>query len=219
MGAGAGVPRAESGEAPSSKIGEARAYFSNDILMRGFWAPIDQDGGGSITLLALKNYLKNTNPENVVALYAGPFLGPFATSAFCMKEAYTTSTGRTAHDDLEHLVVHEPEFRNLLKHLFFYHNLYSIFGEKAKASEPMDFDSFMEAIEELSDESMMESDIRKNYEKLGPNPTFGVYVTTMASKMLADDAMVPLKQAHLIEERMAVIMSHPLSALTLIHPF
>jgi hypothetical protein len=30
---------------PASKIDEARAYFANEILMKGFWAPIDTDGG------------------------------------------------------------------------------------------------------------------------------------------------------------------------------
>lgn len=48
MGAAASVSPGgaeESGPAQSSRIDEARQYFSNDILMRGFWAPIDQDGG------------------------------------------------------------------------------------------------------------------------------------------------------------------------------
>ena len=48
MGAGASVGannEEPTSGARSSRMDEARQYFGNEILMRGFWAPIDQDGG------------------------------------------------------------------------------------------------------------------------------------------------------------------------------
>ena len=47
MGAAAsvGAEPDPSAHVQSSRIDEARQYFGNEILMRGFWAPIDQDGG------------------------------------------------------------------------------------------------------------------------------------------------------------------------------
>jgi hypothetical protein len=170
----------------SSRIDEARTYFGNDILMRGFWAPIDQDGGGSVTLTGIRNYLRNTNPENVVAIYAGPFLGPFATSSFCLKQAYWTCTGRVAESDPDTMELQDHEFKTMLQYLFFFHNLYSLFGESCVHSEPISLEDFTEAVLDLLDESSSKAAIKSDYERLGKAPTFGAYVASMSERYLRD---------------------------------
>jgi hypothetical protein len=210
MGAAASVNAGPSGEADgsaalgscSARIDEARNYFGNDILMRGFWAPIDQDGGGSVTLTGIRNYLRNTNPENVVAIYAGPFLGPFATSSFCLKQAYWTCTGRVAESDPDNMELQDHEFKTMLKHLFFFHNLYSLFGEGCVHSEPMSPGHFAEAVEDLLDESSSASLVQHKYAMLGDAPTYGAFVKSMADKYLSDDATA--LSASEIEEKLRV---------------
>jgi hypothetical protein len=200
MGAAASFAPLNSGVmSHSSKIEEARAYFSNDILMKGFWAPIDTDQGGSITLTSLRNYLRNTNPENVVALYAGPFIGPFATSQFCLRHAYMTSTGKVANEDLDEVELHDYEFKDMLKHLFFYLSLYSLFGDKCAHDSPLSLEEFTDAVDELSDDSTAKEYYATHYANLGSNPTYGAFVKEMVTHYLNDT--ISLETSLLIDEK------------------
>lgn len=157
---------------------------------------------GSVTLTGIRNYLRNTNPENVVAIYAGPFLGPFATSAFCLKQAYWTCTGRLHDQDPDTMELQNHEFKLMLKYLFFYHNLYSSFGESCVHDANISMEQFTEAIEDLLDDSMSSDQIRNNYAKLGTNPTFAVYVKEMTSVYLSDEVVGSHATTLIIEEKL-----------------
>jgi hypothetical protein len=91
MGAAVGV---NSGELSSHVVNKAKAYFCNAAMLRGFWSPVSKGLNGTVSLSAIHKFLSSTNPEYSVALYAGPFMGPFSTSKFCLREAYKSSMQR-----------------------------------------------------------------------------------------------------------------------------
>ena len=155
MGAAVGV---NSGELSSPIVNKAKTYFSNSALLRGFWNPIAKDSNGCASLEAIHTFLSSTNPEYSVALYAGPFMGPFSTSKFCLREAYKSSVNRygdssstcdesvisdfATGSDLSSMTLHEEELPIFLKHLFFFHRLYSLFGDASKADSVMTYDEY-----------------------------------------------------------------------------
>ena len=137
-----------------------------------------------------------------MAIYAGPFLGPFATSTFCLKQAYWTCTKRTDESDADNMELHDHEFKLMLKHLFFFHGLYSSFGESCGYNTPMTIENFEEAIEDLFDNTMPTDQVETNYQKLGENPTFGAFVCHMTEIYLSDEAPATHVSSLMAEEKM-----------------
>lgn len=131
-------------------------------------------------------------------------MGAFATSTFCLKQAYWTSTGRTQDNDPDTAELQDHEFKLMLKHLFFYHNLYALFGEKCEHHSVISRDMFGEALDELSDESCTLEMLDQKYAALGEKPTFGTYVKTMAETYLSDDSQALHQSALMIEEKLRV---------------
>lgn len=202
MGGGVSV---SSDELSSPALNQAKNYFRNGAMIRGFWNPIEkiQESSPSstpsrfssrVTLAAVHKFLSSTSPEFSVALYTGPFLGPFATSKFCLKQAYystlslplsssETSSSPSSHTsphlssttlspshlvmDLNEMILEESQLSQFLKYLFFYHRLYSLFGsETIHYDLPISYLRFQEIYEDLNDEDVPETTLRQKYLQL-----------------------------------------------------
>ena len=129
-------------ELSSPLLNQTKSYFRNSVLLKGFWNPLEKlNNENLVTLFSIYKFLSITNPQFSVILYTGPFFGPFATSKFCLKQAYYTATKRQG-SDLNAMIINEEELLQYLKHLFFFHRLYALFGDTIKYNENMPFQRF-----------------------------------------------------------------------------
>lgn len=98
--------------------------------------------------------------------------------------------------------VQDHEFKLMLKYLFFYHCLYSAFGENCAHDGPISIDQFTEALEDLVDDSVSRERSEANFSKLGDSPTFGDYVRQMTQIYLSEDTTSSHVSSLMLEEKL-----------------
>lgn len=123
-----------SAEWKSQVLSTACDYFSNAESIHGFYISVKQQSTPGVRLKDISSFFKSDNPERSVALYAAPFLGPFATSNFCLMQAYcVTRPGSSETIDLNSAELSsEAEFCLFVKHLYVFSQLYEFLGEECR---------------------------------------------------------------------------------------
>ena len=138
--------------------------------------------------LSLKDIFQSYIP---IIISTSPFLGPFATSRFCLRQAYYTATSRLGGTNLADMTLAEDELPLFLKHLFFFHRMYALFDQTFEYDTVLTQKRYMEVLEDFNDRDLRTEGLGEKYAALCEEHngeggvTYAVFVEHLATTIFA----------------------------------
>jgi hypothetical protein len=124
-----------------------------------------------------------------------PFLGPFATSRFCLRQAYYTATDRLGGTNLADMVIREEELSVFLKHLFFFHRIYALFDQTFEFDDLLTLNRYIDILEDFNCRDLRKVDLDEKFAALSAEHngklTYSVFVKHLAESIFSAAAAFP----------------------------
>lgn len=130
-----------------------------------------------------------------MACVTSPFLGPFATSRFCLRQAYYTATARLGDTNLTEMKITEDELLSFLKHLFFFHRIYALFDQTFEFDTVLTLSRYIEILEDFNDRDLRKDNLEGKFTALcdehGGEVKYVTFVKHLADTIFSTNYMFP----------------------------